>query len=126
MSNLKRRHILDIVRTDRTFERVDFRGNEVWQGKCIHCNAHLMVGLDGEPISKATIEHIFPQVHGGTNDLENLALACARCNRQKSRHDRQQVNDPKLTEVVDRLRRRRQERWRALEGDSDSDLDDDN
>ncbi|MBE9116051.1 HNH endonuclease [Lusitaniella coriacea LEGE 07157] len=30
------------------------------------------------------IEHIIPRDRGGTDDLENLALACFHCNRRKS------------------------------------------
>lgn len=113
MSSAKRRRILDIVATDATFERTEHRGREVWLGKCLHCNAHLVIGLDGEPISRATIEHIVPQVHGGSNDLGNLGLACARCNQNKgSRHDRHFQRDPRVRELVERLLTRRRERWR--------------
>lgn len=30
------------------------------------------------------VDHIIPVAHGGTNDLENLTAACARCNQLKS------------------------------------------
>lgn len=30
------------------------------------------------------IEHIIPRKHGGSDDPENLALACAECNLHKS------------------------------------------
>jgi HNH endonuclease len=30
------------------------------------------------------VEHIFPQAHGGSDDLENLALSCHACNLFKS------------------------------------------
>jgi 5-methylcytosine-specific restriction endonuclease McrA len=120
--NHKRKLILAIVASDRTFDRVDLRGAEGWQGKCIHCNAHLQVAASGEPISKATIEHIVPQAHGGTDDLVNLALACSRCNHQKGvRHDNQHASDPKLQEVVARLQQRRRDRWREPESDAASD-----
>jgi 5-methylcytosine-specific restriction endonuclease McrA len=113
VSSAKRRRILDIVATDATFERTEHRGREVWLGKCLHCNAYLVVGLDGEPISRATIEHILPRVHGGTDDLENLGLACARCNHGKgSRHDQHYRRDPRVQELVARLLARRRERWR--------------
>jgi hypothetical protein len=29
------------------------------------------------------IEHIIPKIHGGTDDLDNLALACIDCNLHK-------------------------------------------
>jgi len=116
VSSSKRRRILDIVATDATFERTEYRGREVWLGKCLHCNAHLLVGLDGEPISRATIEHIIPQAHGGTDALENLALACARCNQGKGkRHDPHYPRDARAQELVTRLQARRRERWREPE-----------
>jgi 5-methylcytosine-specific restriction endonuclease McrA len=109
-----RRRILSIVLTDATFERATFRDRQVWVGRCIHCNGHLQIALDGEPISRATIEHILPRGHGGTDDPANLALACARCNHQKGRHhDVLTRGDPRLLEVVERLRQRRMARWRS-------------
>jgi 5-methylcytosine-specific restriction endonuclease McrA len=105
--------ILAIIATDRTFEQVLHRGRPVWSGKCIHCNTRLEVALDGTPISRATIEHILPRHHGGTDALENLALACARCNNGKgSRHDHKPLTDPKLAAMIERLQGRRARRWR--------------
>jgi 5-methylcytosine-specific restriction endonuclease McrA len=116
VSASKRRRVLDIIATDTTFVRADFRGREVWLGKCLHCNAHLMVDLSGEPISRATIEHIVPRVHGGTDALENLGLACARCNQGKgSRHDPRYLKDERAQKLVARLQERRRERWRPLD-----------
>lgn len=114
----RRRTILGIIATDRTFERTEHRGREAWLGKCLHCNAHLVVGLDGEPISRATIEHILPQTAGGTADPANLGLACARCNQGKgSRHDLHFHRDARARELVERLLARRRERWRDPEGE---------
>ncbi|WP_257448396.1 HNH endonuclease [Archangium lipolyticum] len=84
MSSSKRRRILDIVATDATFERTEYRGREIWLGKCLHCNAHLLIGL-----------------------------ACARCNQGKgSRHDRHYHRDARVRELVERLLQRRRDRWR--------------
>ena len=113
MSGIKRRRILDIVATDSTFSRSEQRGEMVWVGKCIHCNRRLSISENGTPISHATIEHILPRNHGGTNDVENLALACGSCNFEKGRrHDIRRSNDPKLIEIVERLRAERRKRWR--------------
>jgi 5-methylcytosine-specific restriction endonuclease McrA len=113
MSSVKRRRVLAIIATDATFERTEVRGREAWVGKCLHCNAHLVVSLEGEPISRATIEHIVPRGHGGTDALENLALACARCNQGKGvRHDPHYHRDARARELVARLLERRRERWR--------------
>lgn len=109
----KQRTILAIVATDSTFERVTHRGAEVYSGRCIHCNAHLVVRLDGEPVSRATIEHIKPRSHGGTDELSNLALACAGCNSEKGvRHDCRRPGDARLAEIVERLLEKRRRRWR--------------
>jgi 5-methylcytosine-specific restriction endonuclease McrA len=112
--NAKQRTLLAIIATDATFERASAGDREVWSGKCLHCNARLMIGLDGEPISRATIEHIIPQSHGGTDDLANLGIACARCNSEKGiRHDNKRTGDARLAEVVAKLEEKRKARWRA-------------
>ena len=114
-SGAKQRTFLAIIATDSTFERATAGDREVWSGKCLHCNAKLLVGLDGEPISRATIEHIHPRNHGGTDDLENLGIACARCNSEKGvRHDHKRRDDPRLLEIVEKLREKRRARWRAV------------
>src|SRR4051794_17604671 len=113
MAAAKRKMVLAIAATDKTFELTVLAGEKVWVGKCIHCNARLVVGIDGDTYGGATIEHIFPRTHGGTNAIENVALACARCNSQKGvRIDPRHANDPKLVAVVETLRQRRRDRWR--------------
>jgi len=113
MSRLKQRRILAIVATDNTFSRRVVGGEEAWVGKCIHCNRRLVIAISGAPMGDATIEHIVPRNHDGSNEVENLALACARCNTEKGlRHDLRRASDPKLAEIVERLQQRRRERWR--------------
>jgi 5-methylcytosine-specific restriction endonuclease McrA len=100
-----------VAATDRTFERKELDGEQVLEGKCIHCQRKLALRADGTPINGATLEHIVPKNHGGTDDLENLAIACARCNSEKGlRHDHKRANDPKLQEVIERLQDRRRKR----------------
>ncbi len=108
----KQRRVLAIVATDATFEASRHGTRSVWVGACIHCRSPLTIGADGRPVSEATIEHIWPQRHGGDEALANLALACGACNRGKSRHDQRPKHDPRLAEIVAELRRRRAERWR--------------
>lgn len=97
--------------TDRTFERVMVDGAPAWAGKCIHCNSKLLVADDGRSLGEATLEHIVPRTRGGTNEVENLAVACARCNREKGkRHDHKRGE--RLDHVVATLQARRRERWR--------------
>jgi len=111
--NPNRRHrlMLDVVRTDTTFEPSVLDGAKVWVGKCIHCNAKLVVAADGRSLGEATLEHIVPQTRGGTDDVANVAIACARCNREKGkRHDHKRGE--RLDDVVATLQARRTARWR--------------
>lgn len=101
--------ILEIVHTDRTFRQVD--GG--WGGKCIHCNTALFVTDDGALVGKASVEHIVPRAHGGTDEIRNLALACVQCNNEKGRrHDVKGPGDPGYEKVVGLLQERRRRRWR--------------
>lgn len=107
------RHLLLLAAavTDATFQRVTLDGRLAWVGKCLHCGKKLVVSDDGRPISQATLEHVWPETQGGTNDVANLAVACAGCNREKgARHDHR--GGPRLDEVVAVLRARRLARWR--------------
>jgi len=42
--------------------------------RCIYCHC---------PLSEGTLEHIRPQKDGGTDDNDNLSVACLECNRAK-------------------------------------------
>jgi len=109
----RRQLVLAIIATDSTWQKVSRRGSTAWQGSCIHCRRRLLVDLTGEPIGDATIEHILPRCHGGGDELENVALACGRCNHQKGyRLDDRSADDPVLRRVIDTLRARRRQRWR--------------
>ncbi len=108
-----RETILAIVATDTTFVRARYGEGEAFIGKCLHCGGRLVIDLDGTALSRATIEHILPRAHGGTDALENLGLACARCNSEKGvRHDSRATFDGRLAEVVHALVAKRMERWR--------------
>lgn len=107
-------HLLAAAVTDRTFERTRLDDRPVWVGKCIHCNSKLVVADDGRSLGEATLEHIIPQTRGGTNDVKNIAVACARCNREKGkRHDHKRGE--RLDDIVATLQARRVERWREPE-----------
>ena len=115
-ANRKRRLLLRVAASDRTFEPKELEGSAVLEGKCIHCQKKLVLAEDGTPLNGATLEHIIPKNHGGTDELENLAIACARCNAEKGlRHDHKRRNDPKLQEIVGRLQTRRRERFRSTD-----------
>lgn len=55
-----------------------------------------------------TIDHVIPIAQGGSDELDNLALACFHCNRQKS--DRMTGIDPITNEEVP-LFNPRQQQW---------------
>lgn len=47
--------------------------------RCEYCKLH----QDDSPLAVLHIEHIVPRFHGGTDELDNLALACIDCNLHK-------------------------------------------
>jgi 5-methylcytosine-specific restriction endonuclease McrA len=54
-----------------------------------------------------------PQNHGGTDELRNLGIACARCNSEKGvRHDHKRKDDARLQEIIAKLSAKRLARWR--------------
>ncbi|HEX2915614.1 MAG TPA: HNH endonuclease [Chloroflexia bacterium] len=102
-----------IAQTDRTFERVD----GLWLGKCLICNGRLSF-RDSDGFG-ANIEHIFPRVMGGDDELTNLGLTHPQCNGEKGRHwdnPRRRRFKPEMDaayrSIVERLQARRLERWR--------------
>lgn len=109
----RRKMILAIVASDSTFRQRVFRGETLWEGRCIFSGRKLYVTLDGAPVNDVTIEHIVPRTHGGGDQLENLALASSRANAQKgARLDRRAFADPTLQKVIAGLQKKRRERWR--------------
>ena len=101
--------LLDIINTDNTFKLVNYRGREVWIGKCIQCNRKLYISRDGTAISESTIEHIVPKYHCGTDEMANLGIACKNCNNLKGRTiDNKKRGDPKLEKVIAKLQEKRQ------------------
>jgi 5-methylcytosine-specific restriction endonuclease McrA len=47
--------------------------------RCEYCLLHQA----DSPLAALHVEHVVPKSHGGTDDLENLALACIDCNLHK-------------------------------------------
>ena len=47
--------------------------------RCEYC----LMRQNDSPLAALHVEHIIPRIHGGTDDLENLALACIDCNLHK-------------------------------------------
>ena len=59
----------------RTRSRVRERAGD----RCEYCGLH----REDSPLAALHVEHIVPKVHGGSDDPENLALACIDCNLHK-------------------------------------------
>lgn len=105
--------ILNIIKTDNTFIKTTYRVKEVWVGKCIQCNRKLIISETGKPISEATIEHIIPRNHGGSNEIENLAISCAACNSLKGRKlDNKKRGHPGLEKIIASLQEKRLKKWK--------------
>ncbi|MCT7972801.1 HNH endonuclease [Laspinema olomoucense] len=74
------------------------------KGLCEYCHAS-----EQWQYVQFTIDHIMPVVAGGSNDIDNLALACFHCNRRKGRS--QAALDSESGETV-QLFNPRCDRWR--------------
>jgi len=48
--------------------------------RCEYCQ----LPQEDSPLAVLHIEHLLPKIHGGTDDMENLALACIDCNLHKA------------------------------------------
>jgi 5-methylcytosine-specific restriction endonuclease McrA len=124
MARTRHRQLLRIAATDATFERRTLRGEVLWVGRCIFCNRTLTLGEDGTPRSDVSVEHIVPRTHGGTDALDNLALACRGCNNEKGmRHDVRHRGDARLEAVIATLQERRRSRWREAASVGLADID---
>jgi 5-methylcytosine-specific restriction endonuclease McrA len=109
-----RRLLKEVAERDSTFEPRLVRGNRAWVGRCIHCRRAIVVPEDPREPASATLEHIVPRTHGGGDELDNLALACASCNHAKGRKlDARRRDDPVLQRVIEQLRAERDRRKRA-------------
>jgi 5-methylcytosine-specific restriction endonuclease McrA len=54
-------------------------------GRCQYCGADLLISRAA--LSGAQVDHVRAVAIGGTDDLENLKLACAACNGSLSRYN---------------------------------------
>ena len=72
------------------------------QNTCEYCHLH----QDDSPLAALHIEHIVPKIHGGTDNPDNLALACIDCNLHKGTN--LTGIDPQTNEVTELFHPRRQ------------------
>lgn len=71
------------------------------QNACEYCHLH----QDDSPLAALHIEHVVPKIHGGTDDPDNLALACIDCNLHKGTN--LTGIDPQTNEVTELFHPRR-------------------
>lgn len=50
---------------------------------CTYCGITVLRNAPDSDPSKATVDHIIPRSKGGTNQFENLVIACWPCNLKK-------------------------------------------
>lgn len=60
---------------------------EKFNRKCVYC------GKEGIPLE---IEHIIPKSRGGTDRIDNLAIACRECNQKKSNKTAEEFGFPDI------------------------------
>lgn len=73
------------------------------QNACEYCHLH----QDDSPLAAHHVEHVIPKVHGGTDELDNLALACIDCNLHKGTN--LAGIDPQTKEVTELFHPRHQD-----------------
>lgn len=62
----------------RKVKRAQLLERQGW--RCFYCYTEIQ---EGGP-NQATLDHIIPQSFGGTDEDENLCVACQKCNSQKA------------------------------------------
>jgi 5-methylcytosine-specific restriction endonuclease McrA len=74
------------------------------RNRCEYCQLR----QEDSPLAALHVEHIVPRSHDGTDDLDNLALACIDCNLHKGTN--LAGIDPQ-SRLVSRLFHPRRQRW---------------
>ncbi len=72
------------------------RLSEAQNHRCCWCGRHT-TDERGRGHS-ATVEHVVPKAEGGSDDMDNLVMACMRCNNERGRRSAEDY----LTELVRR------------------------
>lgn len=55
---------------------------EAQNWKCCWCGCQTVD--EPQKANSATIEHVIPKARGGTDDWDNLAMSCQRCNTKRA------------------------------------------
>lgn len=61
---------------------MDVATRETVHRRAGNCCEYCGLPEDLSPLASLHVEHIRPRKHGGTDELDNLALACIDCNVQ--------------------------------------------
>lgn len=71
-----------------------------YEKKSVYAKCNGTCAICGNPVKykKMTIDHIVPLSKGGTNGMDNLQLACKRCNLMKSDFSTEEFLD-KIREI---------------------------
>lgn len=77
--------------------------------RAVNCCEYCQLHQDDSPLVVLHIEHIIPKKHGGSDNIDNLALACIDCNLHKGPN--LTGIDPETNEVTTLFHPRRH-RWR--------------
>jgi 5-methylcytosine-specific restriction endonuclease McrA len=85
--------------------RIRVQVRERAQNACEYCHLH----QDDSPLAALHVEHIIPRIHGGSDDIDNLGLACIDCNLHKGTN--LTGIDPQTGELTELFHPRRQE-WK--------------
>ena len=72
------------------------------QNACEYCHLH----QDDSPLAALHVERIIPRIHSGSDELDNLALACIDCNLDKGTN--LTGIDPETSEITQLFHPRRQ------------------
>lgn len=79
-----RRKLHDNAKKDYNQEMIDFLKSKDWQ-HCEYCKTKLLSKYETNyPWQKVpSIDHKIPRVCGGSNEYDNMAIVCCRCNLVK-------------------------------------------
>ena len=64
-------------------------------GKCQKCGCQMSIKGDKHAKNKpntATLQHMTPRAHGGSDDMENLQVWCHQCNMQDGQEISNRIN----------------------------------
>ncbi len=70
-------------------------------GLCFYCDVPTTLPTESNPIpTTATVEHLTRKADGGTNDPDNLVMACSRCNSTRGKTDWRDWLNAKEAEAI--------------------------